>query len=245
MKLITVDEYQDPSIYEAEYGGYTDDFKIFLGQKSSGHALDLACGTGRLTIALAQSGLNCMGMDENPNMLLFARKKSGDLPIKFLEGDMRDFALNQKFDLITMAGNSFQALLTTNDQKSCLSCVRKHLTSDGIFAFNTRNPQYKDYRTTTKFEHWHDFIDTSGTRFIVSGKQRYDEKTGNLTYSTKRTSPVHETISQITLRFTKIDELRELLSNCGFCIHKMFGDAFKNPFNEQSSSIYVLCGPRD
>lgn len=52
-----VTEYSSPLIYESEYGGYTDDFDIFCGTVQSGEALDIACGTGRITLRLAEIGL--------------------------------------------------------------------------------------------------------------------------------------------------------------------------------------------
>ena len=56
-------EYQTPEIYDAEYGSFKDDYNVFVGLKHRGSALDLACGTGRLTLALAKAGLSCVGLD--------------------------------------------------------------------------------------------------------------------------------------------------------------------------------------
>jgi cyclopropane fatty-acyl-phospholipid synthase-like methyltransferase len=107
--LDNLEEYMEPDLYDAENDLFKDDFNVFVGLKHHGSALDLACGTGRLTIALAKSGLPCIGLDVSESMLERAREKSEGLDISYRQGDMRDFHLNQKFDLITMAGNAFQA----------------------------------------------------------------------------------------------------------------------------------------
>src|SRR5690242_7700145 len=121
--FVNLEEYRDPELYDAENDSFKDDFNIFVGLKPRGLALDLACGTGRLTIPLAKSGLSCVGIDASPSMLECARRKSEGLDISYRQGDMRDFQLNQKFDLITMSGNAFQALLTDDDQERLLLCV--------------------------------------------------------------------------------------------------------------------------
>ena len=102
-------EYQHPGLYDCEYGNFTEDFDIFSSYINSGGVLDLACGTGRLTIELAKRGLECVGIDKSVSMLSMAQAKSKALgfDIFYLQEDIRKFQLEQKFNLIAMAGNSF------------------------------------------------------------------------------------------------------------------------------------------
>jgi hypothetical protein len=79
-------------------------------------------------------------------MLTLAQEKSQNLLIEWVHEDIRHFQLNRKFDLITLVGNAFQALLTDDDQTRMWLCVKLHLNPDGIFAFNTRNPNPDDMR---------------------------------------------------------------------------------------------------
>jgi ubiquinone/menaquinone biosynthesis C-methylase UbiE len=61
-----------------------------------GHpVLELACGTGRLAIPIAQSGVEIVGLDLTPLMLAHARTKAeaAGVTIEFVEGDCRDFVL--------------------------------------------------------------------------------------------------------------------------------------------------------
>lgn len=241
MTVNNLDEYQNPAVYDAEYGNYSDDFNVFVGLKTGGDALDLACGTGRLTIALAKSGLNCTGLDTSKKMLEKARIKSKNLPIHYLDGDIRDFNLGQAFDLVTMAGNSFQALLTIEDQEKMLSCVRNHLRKDGLFIFNTRNPLQEKLSSTDEFEFWHNFTDLNGNIVHVFGKQQYDSFNKIMLYTTKRVWPTFETISEISLRFTEVDELIKLLDKHGFDILDTYGTVDKEPFDSTLSAIILLC----
>ena len=67
-------EYQHPGLYDCEYGNFTEDFDIFSSYINSGQVLDLACGTGRLTIELAKRGLECVGIDKSASMLSMRRQ---------------------------------------------------------------------------------------------------------------------------------------------------------------------------
>jgi ubiquinone/menaquinone biosynthesis C-methylase UbiE len=98
-----------------------------------GIVLDLACGTGRIGLRLAEAGINVVGLDQSPEMLAMARNKSIDtLCIRWVEGDMRSFALDKTFDLVLIPGHSFQNLTTAGDQAACLEHIWHHLKPGGL-----------------------------------------------------------------------------------------------------------------
>lgn len=236
-----LEEYNDALTYEAEYGQYRGDFDLFLNLIDKGSVLDLGCGTGRLTIPLAQKGLEVMGLDASQPMLDLARHKSANLPIQWIQGDIRDFQLKKAFDLIIMAGNSFQALLSESDQMDMLSCVKQHLSPSGVFVFNTRNPQEHDFETIPEFEFWHSFQDVAGEEVQVYGTQQPDLPRQIVTYTTKRVWKNKETTTTIQIRFTPYDQLIKLLVQAGFEILDAYGDDKKIPFQKESPSIVPLC----
>jgi 2-polyprenyl-3-methyl-5-hydroxy-6-metoxy-1,4-benzoquinol methylase len=238
-------EYQTPEVYDAEYGSYTDDFKFFLSLKDDGDALDLACGTGRITMALAKNGFNCVGLDASQAMIDWAIIKSHGLGITYIHGDMQDFHMDRKFDLITLTGNSFQVLISTKDQMSLITAVAQHLKKDGIFAFNTRNITESECRTTHDFEFWHCFHAPDAQVVNVYGKQTYNLEKQTVLYTTKRVWPDNETITKIELRFTPIQVIKELLDGAGLEIIHLYGDTNQSPLCDTSSSIYVACRLKD
>jgi SAM-dependent methyltransferase len=110
----------------------------------AGHSvLELACGTGRLTIPIAQSGVEIAGLDLSPSMLAHARTKAAaaEVEIQFVEGDCRSFALPRKFALIFMAFNSMQHLHDQASLAGLFGSVRKHLAPEGKFIFDVFNPK--------------------------------------------------------------------------------------------------------
>jgi len=235
-------EYQHPALYDCEYGNFTQDFDIFSSYVNSGQVLDLACGTGRLTIELAKRGLECVGIDKSASMLSMAQAKSKSLgfDIFYLQEDIKKFQLEQKFDLITMAGNSFQALLNESDQRSCLACIGGHLKSYGFFIFNTRNTVADEMRTSREFEYWYDFLDANGNRVKVYGMQRYDSLNNTVLYTTKRVWQTRHTLSKISLKFTNYPSLLNLVNQAGFEILEVYGSFSREPFDSNHSKDIII-----
>jgi SAM-dependent methyltransferase len=100
--------------------------------------LDLASGTGRVSIALAKVGYDVVALEQSQSMLEVARSQLDRLPkqvanrITLVEGSMIDFSLNQEFSMIIIP-TSFGHALTYEDQLSTLRCVHNHLVDDGLF----------------------------------------------------------------------------------------------------------------
>ena len=63
------------------------------GAKPGQSLLDLACGTGAMSLLLAGAGYSVTGMDLSPEMLKVARQKSAEqnLALEFFQGDIRNF----------------------------------------------------------------------------------------------------------------------------------------------------------
>ncbi|GGO39580.1 class I SAM-dependent DNA methyltransferase [Deinococcus humi] len=101
-------------------------------------ALDLACGTGGFTRELAAAGLRVTGLDGSEDMLREARLR---LPgVDFVAGDLRTFAVPERFELITCVFDSLNNLLTVEDLTAALTRAQAHLKPGGLLAFdvNTR-----------------------------------------------------------------------------------------------------------
>jgi SAM-dependent methyltransferase len=107
-----------------------------------GPVLELACGTGRLTIPIAQSGVAIVGLDQSASMLAHLRTKAkqAGIEIPLVEGDCREFALGRLFALIFMAFNSMQHLHDYASLAELFRNVRNHLMPGGSFVFDVFNP---------------------------------------------------------------------------------------------------------
>ena len=95
--------------------------------------LELACGSGEITISLAKDGYKVMGTDLSSDMIEEAKKKADSNQVSWKVMDMSDFSLNQTFDAILCLCDSFNYLLHEEQVLSMIQCVKKHLTPTGTF----------------------------------------------------------------------------------------------------------------
>lgn len=100
--------------------------------------LDLACGEGTFAVEMAKRGYRVTGVDLAPEMLRFARKRAKGEHIKavFVQGDMRDLAFNEEFDLVTCWYDSMNYLLELEDLKRTFKGVYRALRPGGLFIFD-------------------------------------------------------------------------------------------------------------
>jgi len=100
-------------------------------------ALEVACGTGRVAIRLAEAGAEVVGFDMAPAMLERAREKTRGVPnIEWIDADMRSFQLDREFGLVIIPGHAFMNLQSSREQLDCLECIRCHLLPGGTFVLH-------------------------------------------------------------------------------------------------------------
>ena len=104
--------------------------------------LDLACGTGSLTVPLADA-YRVSGLDISPGMLAVARQKLPGRARLYL-ADMTSFRLNARFDVIVCAYQGLNHLLNLAAWKGSFDCVREHLNPGGLFVFDITTVSHLD-----------------------------------------------------------------------------------------------------
>jgi SAM-dependent methyltransferase len=237
-------EFINPVLYDAEnHWGADDDFYLALAQQVGGPVLDIACGTGRLTRAIAQTGLPVTGMDIMPAMLERARSLSSQLPIAWVQADCRTFSLGQHFRCLLMTGHAFQNLLTDADQHAFLARAYTHVDAGGTLAFETRNLRGKNYGQAGDYTLWRSFQDQNGRWIDVWVASRFDPQTmHDHVQLLRKVRATGETWpSQITLRYLGVEELNRRLAEHGFTVVAQYGDWSKMPCELTSPEIITVC----
>ncbi len=107
-----------------------------------GLVLDLACGTGSLTLALSDYGYDMLGADASEDMLAVARQKKGAENILFLNQPMEDFELYGTVDAIVCALDSINYLTEPKDLEKTFALCANYLNPEGILLFDV-NSEYK------------------------------------------------------------------------------------------------------
>lgn len=126
--------------------GYLPDLELVreVAQRTGGPILDLACGTGRIALALAREGYEVVGLDFNAGFIARAQAEAERVrdeltgSLRFEVGDARSFQLPERFGLIVMLDQAFKYLLHHDDHLNCLHAVREHLRDDGRFLVEHR-----------------------------------------------------------------------------------------------------------
>ncbi|HHX29303.1 MAG: class I SAM-dependent DNA methyltransferase [Bacillota bacterium] len=105
--------------------------------------LDLACGTGNMTLELALRGYDVMGVDSSATMLAVAQRKfqAHGLKGEFLQSDMRDFTIGKEVDAVVSVFDSLNYLLEPSDVKKTFACVAQCLRVGGVFLFDVNTPE--------------------------------------------------------------------------------------------------------
>ncbi len=133
---------------EIDYAAWADFveacFRRFLPMPPT-LVLDLACGTGSMTLQLAARGYDMIGVDGSVDMLSEATLRAEGKNILFLHQDMRAFELYGTVGAVTCCLDSINYLTSPADLAKCFACVHNYLDPDGLFLF--------DMNTPYKFEH--------------------------------------------------------------------------------------------
>jgi 2-polyprenyl-3-methyl-5-hydroxy-6-metoxy-1,4-benzoquinol methylase len=125
--------------------GEVDFIENEIGYNKSFKILDVGCGTGRHSLELARRGYNVTGIDLSESQLSKARKlaETGNLKIKFLVRDARNFNFNGSFDLAIMICEGAFPLMETDEMNySILKNSYSSLNPGGKFIFTTLNGLY-------------------------------------------------------------------------------------------------------
>ena len=104
--------------------------------------LDLACGTGTLSIKLFEKGLTVTGVDLSADMLSIASQKAMDkgYTIPFYQQNMAKLDGLSGFDFVVSFCDSINYLKSENEVKSTFQSVYKALVPGGLFLFDVHSP---------------------------------------------------------------------------------------------------------
>lgn len=223
--------------------------------------LELGCGTGRITLALAEAGHRVTGLDISERMLERCNQKRAGLPtearerVHLVQGDMTRFDLGEKFQVVIIPFRPLQHLLEVDDQMSCLASVRKHLRGKGhlgkksgrliLDVFQTdaermHDPEYQKEGPVTEYSM------PDGRRVRIAervaafhrAEQRNDVEM--IFYVTDAQGKEERLVFAWTLRYFFRYEVEHLLARCGFRVSAVYGDFDRSPLVDTSPEMIFV-----
>jgi SAM-dependent methyltransferase len=221
-------EYDHPgvaAVFDAENTwGRDDDFFLALAAEAPGsRVLDLGCGTGRLTVALAAAGHSVTGVDPAGAMLALARAKPGAERVTWIMGTAAS-APAESFELALMSSHVAQVFVEDAEWSETLRHVAGALVPGGRLAFDSRDPAARAW------EGW------AGVTSVGEG---------TVSFTSTNELPDGSVLAvDSTLRFRTEPELRASLESVNFGVEAVYGGWSREPVGEGDGELIVVASRR-
>lgn len=202
--------------------------------------LDIGCGTGLLTCALAGRGHGVTGIDPSAAMLAVARSRAGGERVRWIQGDALA-ARSIDADLAVMTGHVAQVFIDDASWRQTLSAAYDALRPGGCLAFESRNPACEPWRAWTpeasrrrvesqkygRVDVWHRVVDVTGecVRFATHYRFERDDE---------------EIVAESELRFRSQAALACTLRDAGFVSVTWYGGWSREPVDAASRELVAV-----
>ena len=203
--------------------------------------LDLACGTGSLTLQFAQRGYDMIGIDLSEDMLNCAFEKSMELGLSplWVRQDMRSFELYGTVDAILCATDSLNYITNNYDLRKVFGLVRNYLNPGGVFIFDMNTPYKLENKLGNNiFYEIHDHI-----AYIWQNLYNGDTRicTFDLTFFIKQPNQLYSRVEEVQYqRGWTIDEITQALDESGLKLIKILEALTQHsPSGETQRYVYI------
>ncbi|MBX3070131.1 MAG: class I SAM-dependent methyltransferase [Thermomicrobiales bacterium] len=217
--------------YDDYLRGDEEDAVAFLvSLAGEGPALELAIGTGRIALPLAERGIAVTGIDLSSAMLEQLKRKPGGGGIPVVLGDFAEVPVEGTFRLIYIVFNTFHNLLTQEEQVRCFENVAKHLADDGVFVIEAGLPNEFFGRGVREYVNV-DAVEVHSVTFDVA---TYDVATQLLTENHVTISEEGPRFGPIVTRYCWTSELDLMARIAGLRVRERWSSWKRDPFDARS-----------
>ena len=221
------------------------DFYVQAALESGGPVLEVGCGTGRILLPTARSGLEITGLDLSPHMLRVCRERLSAEPqavqarVRLVQADMRAFDLAQAFQLITLPFRPFQHLITVEDQLAGLAAIRRHLLDGGrliLDLFNPSLPALTRDNLGQEANEGPEFTTSDGRRVLrtsrIVARDAFNQvnQTELIYYITHPDGRTERLVHAFAMRYLFCFEAEHLLARAGFEVEHLYAGYDKSPY---------------
>lgn len=206
----------------------------------SGVVLDLACGTGSMSIPFMKKGYNIIGVDYSEEMLEIASNRLSEVGNNFslLKAKMQEFELSEKADACICCLDSINHLNNIDDVQATFKNVYDSLNNNGLFVFDV-NTVYKHNEVLAD----NTFVFDEDDYYLVWDNEAVDDRTVRILldmflYNGENYDRFSEEFKETAY---SVEELSTLLKNSGFVDIKIYDElSYDEPKND-SERLYFVC----
>ena len=236
--------YYDRIMEDIDYEAWCDFYEACFSENgiTPKKILDLACGTGSITVPLAKRGYALTGIDLSAEMLALAQEKCDEakVRIRLSEQNIALFQAGSGFDAIICSFDGVNYLTSPRNVASCFACVSETLSDDGVFIFDVSSPyKYENILADNAFVYEYDDL-------FLSWQNYFDKKSGlcdfYLTFFVKTEDGSWKRFdeTQCQRKYTPV-RLEQMLTEAGLCIVKTAADIDGSPIREDSDRLFFIC----
>jgi 2-polyprenyl-3-methyl-5-hydroxy-6-metoxy-1,4-benzoquinol methylase len=228
-----------------------DDYKDFClnfaNEISAKRIVDVGCGTGLMSCALAKKGFEVIGVEPAKPMLEIAKKTNCSGNVKWMHGLAKDLT-DCEADLVVMTGHVVQFHLTDIDWNEALDGIYRTLKPGGYLIFESRNPSVHFWEKRKAQASWQSTKENpditndevfgevrSWIEFVSFQDNKLEYKIHYFFVETRETVVSHD-----ILKFRTQEELSKSLERKNFKVLNVYGFWDKSPVKEDSPEFVFI-----
>ena len=220
-------------IYDPWSLSVTEDveFYVDLARETEGPVVELAVGTGRIALPIAQAGVPVIGVDLSEGMLAVARERARELGVEsridLRVGDFREPPVPERVPLVICPFRSLLHMPDETEKLRTLRAAHELLEPGGRFAFDVFAPGRED-------------IDETDGRWLerepgIFERADWDETARTLTLTVRG----GDSSATMTLHWLGAPEWLVLIDLAGFEIEATYGWFDRRPYTGEEDMIFV------
>lgn len=188
------------------------------------HIVDLGCGTGEITINLAEAGYHMTGVDLSSEMLATAEQKANykQQKIHWLKQDLRSLRGLHHYDVAVSLCDVINYITTPREVERVFYHVFQLLRDGGLFIFDVHSLYHVENQMI--HHNFSDVTDTSAYIWFCDEGEEPGEMYHDLTFFLKNGS-TYERFEETHFQKTfHVDEYKRFLKKAGFRIKGIYSD---------------------
>lgn len=211
-------------------------------KKSRGNELlDVGCGHGWHDKFLKKN-FKITGIDFSRTILKLAKRRNPEITYK--QGDMRNFNLNKKFDIV-MSFDAMMHNLNYKDLRATIKCLSKHLANGGVLIFHLDKlkENFKQYEIVANLEQY-----SKNNIHTTFFQMDYDKNPNDTIFETclvfliiEKGRDLEVKIDKEKLGLFELSKIKRILSDFGFKTYLYSGDFSGKKYSKKSPFPVFVC----